>query len=141
MQTATDLPAHIRLGVMRLARRLRKEVHGQVTPSELSALAVLDRHGPLTLGELADLERVAPPTVTRVAARLEEAGLVVRRVDPADRRVARMTVSAQGRRLLKEIRDRRDAYLAARLQSFTAEERATLSEALPLLDRLTGDVP
>jgi DNA-binding MarR family transcriptional regulator len=79
--------------------------------------------------------------VTRVAARLEEAGLVVRRVDPADRRVARMTVSAQGRRLLKEIRDRRDAYLAARLQSFTAEERATLSEALPLLERLTGDVP
>ena len=145
VQTLTDtlaeLPTQLRLGVMRLARRLRQETSGQITLSMHSALSVLDRHGPLTLGELAGLERVAPPSMTRIASRLEDAGLVVRRVDAADRRVARLTVSPEGRRLLKEIRGRRDAYLAQRLGSFTPEERAALAEALPLLERLSGDVP
>jgi DNA-binding MarR family transcriptional regulator len=140
-QTLAELPAQLRLGVMRLARRLRQETPGQVTPSMQSALSMLDRHGPLTLGELASLERVAPPSMTRIAARLEEAGLVVRSADTGDRRVARVAVSPEGRRLLKDIRGRRDAYLATRLRSFTQDERALLDRALPLLERLTGDVP
>ena len=140
-QTLAELPAQLRLGVMRLARRLRQETPGQVTPSMQSALSMLDRHGPLTLGELASLERVAPPSMTRIAARLEEAGLVVRSADAGDRRVARVAVSPGGRRLLKDIRGRRDAYLATRLRSFTPDERALLDQALPLLERLTGDVP
>ena len=140
-QTLAELPAQLRLGVMRLARRLRQETPGQVTPSMQSALSMLDRRGPLTLGELASLERVAPPSMTRIAARLEEAGLVVRSADAGDRRVARVAVSPEGRRLLKDIRGRRDAYLATRLRSFTQDERALLDQALPLLERLTGDVP
>ena len=140
-ETLAELPAQLRLGIMRLARRLRQETPGRITPSMQSALAVLDRHGPLTLGELAALERVAPPSMTRVAARLEEAGLVVRTVDAVDRRVARMAVSAEGVTLLKEVRGARDAYLAKRLRSFTPEERAVLAQALPLIERLTGDVP
>jgi DNA-binding MarR family transcriptional regulator len=140
-QTLAELPAQLRLGVMRLARRLRQETPGQVTPSMQSALSMLDRHGPLTLGELASLERVAPPSMTRIAARLEEAGLVVRSADTGDRRVARVAVSPEGRRLLKDIRGRRDAYLATRLRCFTQDERAVLDRALPLLERLTGDVP
>lgn len=138
--TLAELPARLRLGVMRLARRLRQETPGQVTPSMQSALSMLERHGPLTLGELASLERVAPPSMTRIAARLEEAGLVVRTVDSADRRVARVAVSPEGRKLLKEIRSRRDAYLATRLRSFSPEDRALLARALPLLEQLTGDV-
>jgi DNA-binding MarR family transcriptional regulator len=136
-----ELPARLRLGVMRLARRLRQETPGQVTPSMQSALSMLERHGPLTLGELAALERVAPPSMTRIAGRLEEAGLVARTVDTADRRVARVAVSPEGRKLLKEIRGRRDAYLATRLRSFPPQDRALLARALPLLEQLTGDVP
>ena len=138
--TLAELPARLRLGVMRLARRLRQETPGQVTPSMQSALSMLERHGPLTLGELASLERVAPPSMTRIAARLEEADLVVRTVDSTDRRVARVAVSTEGRKLLREIRSRRDAYLATRLRSFSPEDRALLAEALPLLEQLTGDV-
>lgn len=139
-ETRAELPAQLRLGIMRLSRRLRQETPGQITPSMQSALAMLDRHGPLTLGELAGLERVAPPSMTRIASRLEEAGLVVRSVDASDRRVARVAVSPEGSRLLREVRSRRDAYLATRLRSFTLEERAVLAQALPLLERLTGDV-
>ena len=139
-ETRAELPAQLRLGIMRLSRRLRQETPGQITPSMQSALATLDRHGPLTLGELAGLERVAPPSMTRIASRLEEAGLVVRSVDASDRRVARVAVSPEGSRLLREVRSRRDAYLATRLRSFTLEERAVLAQALPLLERLTGDV-
>jgi DNA-binding MarR family transcriptional regulator len=139
-ETRAALPAQLRLGIMRLSRRLRQETPGQITPSMQSALSMLDRHGPLTLGELAGLERVAPPSMTRIAGRLEEAGLVVRSVDASDRRVARVAVSPEGSKLLKEVRGRRDAYLATRLRSFTTEERAVLARALPLLERLTGDV-
>jgi DNA-binding MarR family transcriptional regulator len=107
----------------------------------LSALSVIERQGPLTLGELAAVERVAPPSMTRVAARLEEKGLAVRTVDATDRRVARLALSPEGRRQLKEIRGRRDAYLARRLRALTLDEQALLARALPLLERLTGDVP
>jgi DNA-binding MarR family transcriptional regulator len=140
--TATaDLPGQLRLGVMRLARRLRQERPGELTPSMLSALSVVERHGPLTLGELAAVEQVAPPSMTRIAARLEESGLAVRTADATDRRVARLALSPEGRRQLKEIRGRRDAYLARRLRALTPDEQALLARALPLLERLTGDVP
>jgi DNA-binding MarR family transcriptional regulator len=140
-ETVAELPSRLRLGVMRLARRLRQETPGQVTPSMQSALSMLERHGPLTLGELASLEQVAPPSMTRIAARLEEGGLLVRTIDAGDRRVARVAVSPEGRRLLKDIRGRRDAYLATRLRSLHPEERAVLARALPLLERLTDEVP
>jgi DNA-binding MarR family transcriptional regulator len=93
----------------------------------------------LSLGELATIERIAPPSMTRIAARLEEQGLLERRVDAADRRVARVAVSAAGEALLIETRTRRDAFLAARLQDFSPEERSILARAIPLLERLASD--
>jgi DNA-binding MarR family transcriptional regulator len=133
------LPSQLRLGIMRLARRLRQESVGDITQSQLSALSIVDRRGPLSLGELADIERVAPPSMTRIAARLEERGWVVRAVDSTDRRVARLAVTDAGRALLKETRTRRDAYLATRLRGLSAEEREILLRALPVLERLAGD--
>ena len=124
---------------MRLARRLRQESVGDITQSQLSALSIVDRRGPLSLGELADIERVAPPSMTRIAARLEEQGWVVRTVDATDRRVAHLAVTDAGRALLKETRTRRDAYLATRLRGLSADERVILGSALPLLERLAGD--
>ena len=123
---------------MRLARRLRQESVGDITQSQLSALSVVDREGPLSLGELADIERVAPPSMTRIAARLEEQGWVVRTVDTTDRRVARLRISDSGRALLKETRTRRDAYLATRLRGLPVDDLEVLGRALPLLERLAG---
>jgi DNA-binding MarR family transcriptional regulator len=137
--TTSGLPSQLRLAVMRLGRRLRQEAVGDITASQLSALSTVARRGPLSLGELSEIERIAPPSTTRIVGRLEERGLVVRTVDTADRRVARLAVSEDGQSVLNETRTRRDAYLALRLQAMTAVERETLMRALPLLERLTGD--
>ena len=137
--TTSGLPSQLRLAVMRLGRRLRQEAVGDITASQLSALSTVARSGPLSLGELSEIERIAPPSTTRIVGRLEERGLVVRTVDAADRRVARLAASEAGQSLLNQTRTRRDAYLALRLQAMTAEERETLMRALPLLERLTGD--
>jgi DNA-binding MarR family transcriptional regulator len=136
----TSLGSQLRLAVLRLSRRLRQEAVGEITPSQLSALTVVAKRGEVTLGELAAIERIAPPSMTRIAARLEDRGFVQRQVDPTDRRVARLAASETGLALLDTIRTRRDAYLASRLQEFTEEERNVLESAVPLLERLaSGD--
>lgn len=134
-----QLAPRLRMAVLRLARRLRQQAEGEVTPTLLSALATVERAGLLSLGELAAAERVAPPTVTRVVARLEELGLVAREADPADRRVSRVRVTPEGRRYVARSRTRKDAYLARRLRALSPAEQVLLAEALPLLERLVGD--
>jgi DNA-binding MarR family transcriptional regulator len=134
----STLGSQLRLAVLRLSRRLRQQTAGQITASQISALATVAKRGELTLGELAGIEQVAPPSMTRIAARLEEQGLVERRADAADRRVARVALSPEGERLLDGIRTRRDAYLAERLAGFTPEEQAVLQRAIPLLERLAS---
>src|SRR5690606_2411143 len=96
------------------------------------------REGPLTLGELAAAEQVAPPTITKVANKLVERGLVSRQVDPADRRVVRREATDAGRKQLEAYRKRRQSWLAARPGHCTPEELATLDEAMRIIDRLTG---
>src|SRR6185436_2242690 len=88
-----DVAGHLRLVVARTARRLRQEASADLSPSLISALASIDRHGPLTPSELAAHERVQRPTATRVLARLEEAELIERASDPADRRSSLISVS------------------------------------------------
>ncbi len=137
--TAPTLGSQLRLAVLRLSRRLRQQTAGDITASQLSALSAVAKHGEVSLGELAAIERIAPPSMTRIAASLEEQGLVERRVDAADRRVARVVLSPAGEALLAETRTRRDAFLAARLQDLTLEERAILAKAVPLLERLASE--
>jgi DNA-binding MarR family transcriptional regulator len=137
--TAPTLGSQLRLAVLRLSRRLRQQTAGDVTASQLSALSAVAKHGEVSLGELAAIERIAPPSMTRIAAALEEQGLLERRADAADRRVARVVVSTAGEALLAENRTRRDAFLAARLQDLTPEERAILAKAVPLLERLASE--
>lgn len=133
---APDLPERLRLVVTRLARRLRQQAEAPISPTQASALATIDRRGPLTLGELAEIERVQPPTITAAVGRLEEQGLVDRRRDPEDRRVARVQVTAAGRKLLKETRSRTSAYLERRVAELPARDRATLERAAAVLERL-----
>ena len=144
MPTALDttaLAARLRLGVTRLARRLRQEAEAGLTPSTLAALASIERLGPLTMRELCAVERVQPPTMTRIVAALAEAGLASRVADDADRRVAWVSLTSEGKRLLERSRRRKEAYLAKALRSLDEREVATLDDAAAILERLTEGQP
>ena len=133
----TVLASTLRLAVMRLARRMRVErADTFLTLSQIAALATLERSGPLTPGELAALEKVQPPSMTRLVARVEELGLVERAAHPTDRRQVLLTVSERGLDLLAEERRRRDAWLAQRMAELEPAEVAILHEAAVVLDKL-----
>src|SRR5882757_1064706 len=106
-----ELAARLRLAVTRLSRRLRHQGETGISASQLSALATVDRSGPMTLGDLAAAEQVQPPSMTRIVSRLEEGGLVDRQACEQDRRVTRVRVTTAGRQLLQRSRTRKDAYL------------------------------
>jgi len=134
----TEMAARLRLSATRLARQLRQQASSGLTPSQLSAIATISNRGPLTLGALAEHERVAPPSITRVVAKLEEEGLVVREVDAVDRRISRVATTAAGESLLAQSRKRKNAWLAARLRELDPEQQAQLHAALDVLDALTA---
>ena len=136
VRTQPGLAAHLRIAVARTARKLRQEAGGGLPPTLLSALAAIERHGPLTPSELADRERVKRPTATKVIAKLAAEGLVERTADPADRRSCLISASGDGRALLRTVRTRKDAYLAERLRRLSPEDRATLERAATLLEEL-----
>jgi|SRR3954471_14812753 DNA-binding MarR family transcriptional regulator len=131
-----DIAGHLRLVVARTARRLRQEAGADLSPSMISALASIDRHGPVTPSELAAHERVQRPTITRVLARLEELELIERASDPADRRSSLISASAEGRTLLRRQRSRKDQYLVRRLETLDADDVATLERAAAILERM-----
>jgi DNA-binding MarR family transcriptional regulator len=110
-----------------------------LTASRLAALTTIEALGPITLGELAAIEQVQPPSMTRIVGRLEEWGYATRVVDPADRRVARAVITDAGRELLARSRTRKDEYLARRIAELNDTERALLARALPLIERLQDE--
>jgi DNA-binding MarR family transcriptional regulator len=141
MPSATDtaLASTLRLGVMRLARRLRAQrADTALTLSQLAALSTLDTHGALSPGELAAHEKISPPSMTRLLAALEAGGLVVRTAHPTDGRQVLLEVSPEGQALLREDRRRRDVWLAQRLKDLDADELEVLTRAAGILDRLAG---
>jgi DNA-binding MarR family transcriptional regulator len=135
------LADRLRLVVTRLARRLRQQTDAGISPTQAAALATIERRGPLTLGELAQLERVRPPTITAAVGRLEDEGLVERKPDPDDRRVARVQITKRGRRLLDETRSQKRAYLEQRVDGLSARDRATLERAAVILERFLEEQP
>jgi DNA-binding MarR family transcriptional regulator len=134
-----ELAARLRLVLNRLARRLRSQTPDDLSPSLTSALVTIELRGPISLGELARCERVTPPSVTRMAASLERLGLVRRERDAADRRFARVSLTAEGRRTVQRTRTRKTAYLAKKLRRLDQAELAVMREALPVLERLLED--
>ena len=139
--STADLAVRLRLAVTRTARRLRQEADSQLTPSTAAALASVERRGPLTPSELANIEGIQRPTATRVIARLEEAGLLVRAPDPGDRRSSLVSVTAEGRTLLRKARNRKTAYLAHRMRHLPADDLAALERAADVLERMLEDGP
>ena len=123
------LASRLRLGVTRLARKLRREGDTGITPTLLAALSTIERHGPVTAGTLATHEQVEKPTVTRLLAVLEERELIERTPDPLDGRVTWVQISPSGRKLLQSTRRRKDGYLAKRIK-----DRVGASVTVSLVD-------
>ncbi|MEV0394499.1 MarR family winged helix-turn-helix transcriptional regulator [Polymorphospora rubra] len=132
-----QLATLLRDAITRLNRRVRQtRPVGDLTATQLSALISLELAGALTPRELADIERVQPPTMTRIVAKLEERGLVGRTPHPTDGRQVILAVTEAGRDMLDQIERARDEWLASRLAELTAEERETLSSAAEILRRI-----
>jgi DNA-binding MarR family transcriptional regulator len=140
----TGSAARLRMAIVRTARRLRQEAAGaggaELSPTAVAALATVERHGPLTPSELAEIERVKRPTATRTLRVLLEAGLVDRTPDPSDGRSALVSVNPAGRERLRRLRGRKNAYLARRMRDLPAEDLVTLERAAGILEQiLEGD--
>jgi DNA-binding MarR family transcriptional regulator len=133
-ETEEQLAPRLRWAIARMARRLRQESGTDLGPSQVAALATVERHGPLSPSELADRERIKRPTATRIVGHLEAAGLVQRVKDPEDGRSSILSVAAEGRAVLRRLRERKTAYLARRLADMDAEDRRTLERAAELLE-------
>jgi DNA-binding MarR family transcriptional regulator len=130
------LASHLRLSVFRASRTLRRESQAGISPTMLAALSTIDRHGPITAGDLAAHEQVRKPTVTRILGALLEEGLIERTPDPLDRRVAWVQLTPEGRSLMRNIRRRSDRFLAARLERLDPVDLTTLQRAAEILDHV-----
>ena len=115
---------------------MRQQAGGNLSPTQGAALTTIVCHGPLTPSELAVRERIQRPTATRVLARLEDAGLVARTADPTDRRSSLVTATPAGHALLASVRERKDAYLAQRLDRLSPEDLAALERVAGILERM-----
>ena len=133
------LAGRLHLAVTRLSRRMRQEAGSGLSPSAMSALAAIDRHGAPSLGELAASEGIRPPSITATVAALEAQGLVVRELDPSDRRISRVRTTVRGRAQLQRSRTRKTAYLAARLSGLEEDELRVLDRAAGILERLLDE--
>jgi DNA-binding MarR family transcriptional regulator len=137
-RTDAGLAAALRVSVARLTRRLRSErdPDNELSIGQLSVLGALYRNGECSVGHLAEHERVRPPSMTRTVNCLAEEGYVLRRPHETDGRQVLIALADKGRQTLAADRRRRDAWLARRLRELTAEERAVLREAAPIIERL-----
>jgi DNA-binding MarR family transcriptional regulator len=136
------LATALRISVSRLARRMRAQrlasaLEPGLSDTQLAALAALERHGAMTPGELADHEKVQPPSMTRVITALEERALVTRAAHSTDRRQVLLTATDLGKDVVHQTRRLREAWLAQRLRELTPQERALLRQAAPILEKLS----
>ncbi len=133
--------ARLRVAIFRLSRRLRKHEVAGLTPTQLSALAMLELAGPMRLGDLAAAERIAPSTLTRLISALEDSGYVQRVAVPQDARAAAVAVTEPGRSALSRIRAETTSLLADSLLLLAPDQLAALAAALPALEQLADALP
>lgn len=138
--TTAELASSLRLSLLRAARRIRSQrVNTTATLSQLSALATVNKCGPLSAGEIAAVERVQPPSMTKILAALEASGWVARASHPDDRRQSIISITEAGRQMMAEETRARDEWLAERLVDFSAEDIQKLRDAVSVLDRLGSE--
>jgi DNA-binding MarR family transcriptional regulator len=129
----------LRVAIARLSRRLRRHALAGLTPTQLAALSTVEQSGPLRLGDLAAAEGIAPSTLTRLVAVLEELGYVQRYADPKDARASTLAITPKGHQTLERLREEGTALLTQSLMLLTTEQRAALATALPALEQLGED--
>jgi DNA-binding MarR family transcriptional regulator len=134
-----ELASRLRLNINRLHRRLRQESLAGLSPAQASALGAVNRLSSPTLGELAAIEQVQPPTMTRIVATLTDSGMVTRVTDVADRRSARVRITPAGKRSLERIRTLKNAFLTRRLADLSPAEQGRATELIALLEHLLGE--
>ena len=135
--TANELAKTLREAITRLNRRVRQtRPVGDLTFSQLSALTSLQVAGALTPRELADLERVQPPTMTKIVGKLEDRGLVARTPHPTDRRQVILAATEEGRAVYAQFERARTQWLAQQLALLSQEERDTLERAASILQKV-----
>jgi len=137
-QQLTRMATDLRLACMRISRRIRYESSHDVAPHQFSVLCRLEE-APRTPGELAEIERVAKPSMTRTVGALVDRGLVLREDDPLDGRSVILSLSEDGRRSVKAIRRKRDAWMASRVARLTREEQDVLARATEILAKVAGE--
>jgi DNA-binding MarR family transcriptional regulator len=128
----------LRVAIARVSRRLRRHELAGLTPTQLSALATVERAGPLRLGDLAAAEKIAPSTLTRLVTVLEERGYVERQPVPGDARASTLAITAQGHAVLERIRQESTILLADSLRTLTPDQLAALAAALPALEQIAN---
>ena len=133
---STEEVDRLRLVLLRLARRIRTNSSGRITPSQLAVLGTIVRREQLTVGQIAELEHVKPPSVSKIVAALERGGLVERRTDPTDRRCAQIVATHDGISYVEEVRAAGRTWLASQLATLDDADVASIEAALPALDRL-----
>lgn len=132
-----DVSARLRGVVMRLSRQLNASAtHQGLTPSQASALGLINHRGPLKLSDLAAIEGLNPSMVSRIVGRLDELGLISRRQDPQDLRAAVVGITEQGRQASARIRSERGKVLSACFEQLGRSEQAAVVAALPALEAL-----
>lgn len=136
MLTTVSLSERLRVAVGRLARKLRQQSLGGLTPSQGSVLSTLDRHGPMPMSHLASHEGISKPSATGIVGRLLEKGLVEKNNDPADGRSAIVEITKSGHQLLEQRRRERTAYLARQIEALVPEDREVLERAVALLEEI-----
>jgi DNA-binding MarR family transcriptional regulator len=134
---ADELARTLREAIQRLNRRVRQtRPVGDLTPGQLSALTSLQLAGALTPRELADVERVQPPTMTKIVGKLEERGLVIRTPHPTDGRQVILAPTEQGRAVYAQFEQLRNEWLADQLAALEPEDRAVLVRAAEILQQV-----
>ncbi len=134
----TRMATDLRLACMRISRRVRFESSHDVAPHQFSVLCRLEET-PRTPGELAEIERVAKPSMTRTVGALVDRGLVLRQPDPTDGRQVILSITDEGRRSVRAIRRQRDAWMASRVAALTPEEQDVLARATAILARVAAE--
>ena len=138
VKSDVGLASALRSSILRLSRQIRfqRADGAELTANQLGVLGALGKHGPMTIGDLAEHERVKPPSMTRIVSNLEEASLVRRTPHETDKRQVRVELTGTAEQLIVANRRRRDEWLQTKLKVLTPEERDILRKAAPVLERL-----
>lgn len=140
MTLTLDTPSRLRRVITQANRRLRQSSLGDISPAQASMLGTIEKIGAPSLGEIATVEQIQPPSVTRLVATLVDKGLVTRTVDATDRRSQRVTLTSRGKKELQRIRERKTEFLEQRIGALTPQQQQELARSLAVLEHLFGDV-